>query len=37
MATGSTTGAYHAFGKKYSNRFRKEGIELVLKSTAGSA
>ena len=36
MATGSTTGAYYAFGEKYADRFRKEGIELVLKSTAGS-
>jgi len=36
MATGSTSGAYHAFGQKYADRFRKEGIELVLKSTAGS-
>ena len=36
MATGSTSGAYHAFGQKYAERFRKEGIELVLKSTAGS-
>lgn len=37
MATGSNTGAYHAFGKKYAARFKKEGIELVLKNTAGSA
>ena len=37
MATGSTSGAYHAFGQSYADRFRKEGIELVLKSTAGSA
>ena len=32
MATGSTSGAYHAFGQKYADRFRKEGIELVLKT-----
>lgn len=37
MATGSNTGAYHAFGKEYAARFKKEGIELVLKNTAGSA
>lgn len=37
MATGSTSGAYHAFGRKYAKRFKKEGIELVVKSTAGSA
>ncbi|MBT5456867.1 MAG: ABC transporter substrate-binding protein, partial [Rhodospirillaceae bacterium] len=37
MATGSSSGAYHAFGKKYAERFEKEGIELVLKNTAGSA
>ena len=37
MATGSSSGAYHAFGKKYAERFRKEGIELELKTTAGSA
>ena len=37
MATGSSAGAYHAFGKKYAKRFEAEGIELVLKSTAGSA
>jgi TRAP-type uncharacterized transport system substrate-binding protein len=36
MATGSTSGAYHAFGEKYADRFRKEGVELVLQSTAGS-
>lgn len=37
MATGSPSGAYYAFGKKYAERFRQEGIELVLKTTAGSA
>jgi TRAP transporter TAXI family solute receptor len=37
MATGSSSGAYHAFGKKYAARFKKEGIDLVLKNTAGSA
>lgn len=37
MATGSPSGAYHAFGQKYAKRFRRDGIELVLKSTAGSA
>jgi TRAP transporter TAXI family solute receptor len=37
MATGSTSGAYHAFAQTYAQRFREEGIDLVLKSTAGSA
>ena len=37
MATGSDSGSYHAFGKLYAERFRREGIELVLKTTAGSA
>ncbi len=36
LATGPAEGAYHAFGKLYAERFRKEGIELSLKSTAGS-
>jgi TRAP transporter TAXI family solute receptor len=36
MATGAEDGAYHAFGKIYAERFRKEGFELVLKTTAGS-
>jgi TRAP transporter TAXI family solute receptor len=36
MATGSEGGAYHAFGERYAERFREEGIELVLKTTAGS-
>ncbi len=37
MATGSDSGAYHAFGKLYAERFRKEGIELALRTTAGSS
>lgn len=37
MATGSESGAYHAYGKLYAERFREEGIELVLRSTAGSS
>jgi TRAP transporter TAXI family solute receptor len=36
FATGHESGAYHAFGKKYAERFRAEGIELVLKQSAGS-
>lgn len=36
MATGAEDGAYHALGKLYAERFRKEGFELVLKTTAGS-
>lgn len=36
MATGSESGAYNAFGKLYAERFRAEGIELELKTTAGS-
>lgn len=36
IATGPEDGAYHAIGKLYAERFRKEGFELVLKTTAGS-
>jgi hypothetical protein len=36
MATGAEDGAYNALGKIYAERFRKEGFELVLKTTAGS-
>lgn len=36
MATGSESGAYNAFGKLYAERFRAAGIELELKTTAGS-
>ncbi len=36
MATGSETGAYHRFGRRYAERFRGEGIELALKPSAGS-
>ncbi len=36
MATGSEAGAYHHFGHIYSERFAREGIELVLRNTAGS-
>ena len=36
IATGPESGAYHRFGQSYAELFRKEGIELVLKSTAGS-
>jgi TRAP transporter TAXI family solute receptor len=37
MATGPASGAYHAFARQYAERFRREGIELDLKPTAGSA
>ncbi|MBK18670.1 MAG: C4-dicarboxylate ABC transporter substrate-binding protein [Rhodospirillaceae bacterium] len=37
MATGSSSGAYQAFAQKYAERFKSEGIELVLKNSAGSA
>ena len=36
MATGSESGAYHAFGRAYADRFAEEGIELALRSSAGS-
>jgi TRAP transporter TAXI family solute receptor len=36
MATGSPSGAYHAFGQLYAERFRREGIDLELRNTAGS-
>ncbi|MDH3880921.1 MAG: ABC transporter substrate-binding protein, partial [Desulfobacteraceae bacterium] len=37
IGTGSSKGAYFAFGKKYSERFAKENIALEVKITAGSA
>jgi len=37
MATGPASGAYHAYARQYAERFRREGIELDLKPTAGSA
>jgi TRAP transporter TAXI family solute receptor len=36
IATGSTDGAYYAFGKEYSRMLQKYGITLHVKSTAGS-
>jgi TRAP transporter TAXI family solute receptor len=36
MATGSPGGAYHAFAQRYADYFRSEGIDLVLRNTAGS-
>jgi len=36
MATGPQAGAYHAFGRQYAARFRREGVELELRATAGS-
>jgi TRAP transporter TAXI family solute receptor len=37
IGTGSPSGAYFAFGKKYSELFAKENISLEVKITAGSA
>lgn len=37
IATGPENGAYHAFARRYAERFAEEGIELVLKPTVGSA
>jgi len=36
MATGSPEGAYHAFAERYAQLFASEGIELVLRNSAGS-
>ena len=36
MATGSEEGAYHAFAKRYAAYLAREGIELKLRTTAGS-
>ncbi|MCB1772394.1 MAG: ABC transporter substrate-binding protein [Gammaproteobacteria bacterium] len=36
MATGSAEGAYHAFAQRYAEIFAREGIELVLRNSAGS-
>ncbi len=36
MATGSEEGAYHAFAKRYAAYLAREGIELQLRTTAGS-
>ena len=36
IATGSTDGAYYAFGREYSRMLQKYGITLHVKSTAGS-
>ena len=36
MATGSAEGAYHAFAQRYAERLGREGIELELRTTAGS-
>jgi TRAP transporter TAXI family solute receptor len=37
IAAGSPTGAYYAFAQKYAERFKKEGVELVVRATQGSA
>src|SRR6185503_803529 len=36
LATGSEQGAYAAFGKLYQEELRRHGIEVVLRSSAGS-
>ena len=36
MATGSVEGAYHAYARRYAEFLAGEGIELELRSTAGS-
>ena len=36
FATGSTTGAYHLFGQAYKDILARNGIELILRNTAGS-
>ncbi len=37
MATGEPGGAYHAFGERYRVVLARDNIELVLRTTAGSA
>ena len=37
MSTGAETGAYHAFGKRYQEILARNGIELELRPSAGSA
>ncbi|MHC4845609.1 MAG: TAXI family TRAP transporter solute-binding subunit [Planctomycetota bacterium] len=36
LATGSETGAYHAFGQRYREALEPYGIEVELRATAGS-
>jgi hypothetical protein len=36
MSTGSESGGYHAFGKRYAAHLKKSGITLQLKPSAGS-
>ncbi len=36
MATGQADGAYHAFARRYAEHLAREGIELVLRESAGS-
>jgi TRAP transporter TAXI family solute receptor len=36
MTTGAADGAYHAFGEKYKTYLKANGIELILKNSAGS-
>jgi TRAP transporter TAXI family solute receptor len=36
LATGSEQGAYAAFGKRYQEELKRYGIEVTLRSTAGS-
>ena len=36
LATGSEQGAYAEFGKRYAEELRRYGIEIVVRSTAGS-
>ena len=36
LATGSETGAYHRYGQRYAALLEKRGVEVDLRSTAGS-
>ncbi len=36
MSTGSETGGYHEFGKRYAAQLKKSGVTLQLKTSAGS-
>lgn len=36
IATGSNTGAYYQYAKEYQQQLKKEGLELIIQTTAGS-
>ena len=36
IATGGTSGAYYAYGRRYAEILAKSGVQLEVRSTAGS-